>query len=91
MSGKVASIKIHDIEVLEDRKEDDVGLLPQATAMSQTFWNSPALEELAYSQNVRPVSDVQALFGTWLGEIDDGFETAIYELRHPRAEHGIWS
>jgi len=27
--------------------------------------------------------DVRALFGTWPGEVDDGFEEAIDELRHP--------
>ena len=46
-------------------------------------WESPPLDELAESQNVKPMADVQALFGTWPGEEDDGFEEAIDELRHP--------
>ena len=29
-------------------------------------------------------ASVQALFGTWPGEDDDGFEASIHELRHPK-------
>ena len=47
------------------------------------FWDSPTLEELARAQNVQPMTDVQALFGTWPGDEDDGFEETIDELRHP--------
>ncbi len=46
------------------------------------FWESRTLEELARAQNVKPIADVRALFGTWPGEINDGFEAAIEELRH---------
>ena len=87
-SGKIASIRIHDIESLEDRQDDDVDLLPQGTAISQSFWESPTLEQLAHSQNVRPMADVHSLFGTWPDEDDDGFEAAIDELRHSRAGQG---
>ena len=47
------------------------------------FWDSPTLEELAHAQNVQPMTDVQALLGTWPGDEDDGFEAAADELRHP--------
>ena len=47
------------------------------------FWDSPTLEELARAQNVQPMTDVQALFGTWPGHVDDGFEAAVEELRYP--------
>ncbi|OGR08442.1 MAG: hypothetical protein A2511_13150 [Deltaproteobacteria bacterium RIFOXYD12_FULL_50_9] len=50
--------------------------------MSRDFWESPTLAELALSQNVNPMADVRALFGTWPGEVDDGFEAAVDELRH---------
>ena len=53
--------------------------------MIADFWESPALEELAQAQHVRPMLDVRALFGTWPGEDDDGFERTIDELRHPIA------
>ena len=47
------------------------------------FWDSPTLEELARAQNVQAMTDVQALFGTWPGDEDDGFEETMDELRHP--------
>jgi len=31
---------------------------------------------------VGPMMDIRALFGTWPGEMDDGFEEAIDKLRH---------
>ena len=43
-----------------------------------------SLDELAREQGVKPVEDARELFGTWPGEIDDGFEDAIDELRHGR-------
>ena len=46
------------------------------------FWQSWTLEELARAQNVQPIADSRALFGTWPGEKNDGFEAAIEELRH---------
>ena len=51
---------------------------------SSSFWDMRTLEELARSQNVTPVTDVDEIFGTWPGEEDDGFEQAIEELRHPK-------
>ena len=44
------------------------------------FWTSPTLDDLAKAQNVGPL-DADALFGTWPGDDDDGFEEAIDELR----------
>ena len=88
LTGKIASIKIHDIERLEDREGEAADLLPQGTPVSRNFWESPALDELAQVQNVGPMANVRALFGTWPGEIDDGFEKAIDELRHLHAKPG---
>lgn len=82
VSEKITSIKINDIMRLEDREEEAKDLLPQGTPVAQSFWESPSLEELARAQQVKPVADVRALFGTWPGEIDDGLEQAIDELRH---------
>jgi len=57
------------------------------TPFPTDFWQSPTIEELAASQGVNPIADVHALFDTWPGEDDDGFEDSIHELRHkPRAE-----
>ena len=47
---RIASIKIHDIERLEDRQDEAAELLPQGTPILRTFWESPTLEELAYLQ-----------------------------------------
>ena len=85
VSQKITNIKIHDIECLEDRQDDAADLLPQGTPILQAFWESPTLEDLACSQNVQPMADVRALFGTWPGEENDGFEAVIDELRH----HGV--
>lgn len=88
LTGKIASIKIHDIERLEDREGEAADLLPQGTPISRDFWESPTLDELAQAQNVKPMMDVSALFGTWPGEMDDGFEETIDELRHSHMGRG---
>ena len=62
-----------------------VGLLPQGTPIPRSFWESPTLDELAQAQDVRPMTDVRALFGTWPGEIGDGFEREVADLRHSHA------
>ncbi len=55
------------------------------TSRHRSFWESPTLQELANAQSARPVDDLHALFGTWLGEKDDGFEEAVDELRRVRS------
>lgn len=85
LTGRIASIKIHDIERLEDRESEAADLLPQGTPISRSFWESPTLDELAHTQNVKPMTDVRTLFGTWPGEMNDGFEETIDELRHSHA------
>ena len=58
--------------------------LPQGALFLQSFLKSPLLEELAEAQGVKPMKDPSDLFGAWPGEIDDGLEEAIDELRHPK-------
>ena len=82
LTGKIASIKIHDVERLDDRDDEAADLLPLGTPVTRNFWESPSLEELALSQNVHPLKDVRKIFGTWPGEDNDGFENAIDILRH---------
>ena len=91
VTGKITSIKIHDIERLEGREDESADLLPQGTPVSRDFWESPSLDDLAAAQNVEPMADVRALFGTWPGEVDDGFEEAIDELRHSGRTEGVLS
>lgn len=45
------------------------------------FRKSRSIEKLAALQGVKPVDDFRVLTGTWPGEIDDGFEEIIRELR----------
>ena len=48
-----------------------------ANLVSRLGWESHTLEELARLQNVRPMADVFALFGTWSSEENYGFKTAL--------------
>ena len=88
VTGKIASIKIHDIERLEDKENEATELLPQGTPISRSFWESPSLEELAQAQNVMPVTDVASLLGGWPGDADDGFEEEIRRIRHTGVVEG---
>jgi len=88
LTGRISSIKIHDIERLEDREDEAAELLPQGTPITHAFWESPTLEELSQAQNVQPIADARVLFGTWPGDVNDGFEAAIDELRHLRNRVG---
>ena len=76
---------------IEDRQVDTAYLPSRETSKLQSFWESPSLEHLAHSQNVEPVADIRALFGTWPGEEDDGFEAAVDELRHPDSKRDVRS
>ena len=73
------------IALWKDTELEAEDRLPQATSISRTFWESPTLAELARSQNVEPMADVQPMFGTWPGQENDGFEAVIDALRHPGA------
>lgn len=88
VTGKIASIKIRDIERLEDREGEGANLLPVGTPLFGSFWQSPSLNELAQAQHVSPLADASVFFGTWPGEPDDGFEAAIDALRHSPMQQG---
>jgi hypothetical protein len=55
--------------------------LTQITPPPGDFWQALSLDELAESQAAVPLQDVSVLFGTWPGDIDDGFEELISNLR----------
>ncbi len=80
ITGKINSIKIQDIQRLEDRNEGE-DLLPQGTPLPTDFWQSLSLDQLAELQGARPLADIASLFGTWPGDQDDGFEEAVRTLR----------
>jgi hypothetical protein len=81
-TGRITSIRIHDIERLEDRETVDTELLPQGTPISPSFWESPTLDQLAEMQGVGPVTNVESLLGGWPGDADDGFEDEVLRIRH---------
>ena len=72
-------LEIHSIEPLARKIECGSDLSHPITR--KKFGKSTTIEELARQQNVKPIEDITSLFGTWPGEIDDGFEEAIEELR----------
>ncbi len=90
-TGRITSIRIHDIEPLDDKTEEGIELLPKGTAVGPSFWAAPTLDELADLQNVKPLDTAQKLFGTWPGERNDGFEATIIELRNTRTGAGSLS
>lgn len=91
ISGRIASIKIHGIERIEEQGNEPAEPLSQVRLTSRDFGNSPTLDELAAAQNIRPMKDVRALFGTWPGEDDDGFEETIAKFRHQNMMGGAVS
>lgn len=87
VSGKITSIRIKNIEPLEDR-EEGAELLPQGSPIPHDFWESPTIEELAASQGVKEIGNIEALFGTWPGDLDDDFETEVRALRQTSLNGG---
>ena len=59
----------------------DAGVLPKPKVFPQNFRHSYTLDEPAAMQNVEPIKDVKSLLGGWPGDVNDGFEEAIIELR----------
>lgn len=75
-TGKILRFDIESVE----RLDADWGAVAGETD-AQSFWRLRHLEELAEAQSVCPMENVEALYGTWPGTDDDGFEEAVDELR----------
>ncbi len=71
------------VVVLDGPKPQNGTVVEVTPVTAADFWESRTLDELARAQDVRPMPDVRALFGTWPGDANDGFEATIDELRHP--------
>lgn len=54
---------------------------PSDRKKSDTPEGMSTLDELAKSQNVHPVTDVESLLGGWPGDVNDGFEEEILRIR----------
>ena len=64
--------------------KDDGGI-----PMSDSFWTSQELDDLARTQGVVAMEDIRTLFCTWPGEPDDGFEELIDNLRSQGEQHRV--
>ena len=88
--------ELRDKEGIGDRKLADYPMVGKESLhdlsgeknRSHPFWETPTLGELARSQKVQPMTNVETIFGTWPGEENDGFELTIEELRHPMRKNG---
>lgn len=73
--------------ILNCRTQGESSIPPRpevGVRVAHGFWETPSIGELTRYQKVLPITNVEALFGTWPGEENDGFEDAIDKLRHPR-------
>ncbi len=66
-----------------ETKEGRVEIRPTGATLSGNFWRAMSFEELAAAQGVGPLIDIDALIGTWPGDVNDGFEEAVRRLRRP--------
>ena len=65
-SGEIHSVHAESVERVSDELEEST---------------SAILERLIREQNISPATDLSRYEGTWPGELDDGFEELIDELR----------
>lgn len=80
-TGKIRRFVIESVESIGEHGEELVG-----APVAQSFWDTASLEELALSQSVGPMRNVESLFHTWPGEDDDRFEELVVELRRTGTE-----
>ena len=80
-TGKIRRFVIESVEPIGEHGEEFAG-----APAAQSFWDTASLEELAVSQGVRPMRNVESLFHTWPGEDHDRFEDLVDELRRPGTE-----
>ena len=81
ISKKIVSIQISDIERIESKEDQVTEVLPSGAPLPGDFWQAMSFDELAAAQGVGPITNIDALVGTWPGEVNDGFEESIHKLR----------
>ena len=69
-------------------KEGLVEIQPTGAALSGNFWRAMSFEELAAAHGVGPLTNIDALVGTWPGDVDDGFEESVHRLRQANVRAG---
>jgi hypothetical protein len=80
-TNRIVSITISDIERIETREDEATEILPSGAPLPGDFWQTMSFDDLAMAQGVRPLSDIDALVGTWPGDVNDGFEESVQRLR----------
>lgn len=65
-TGKTSYVRVHTIEPLSRTRE---------------FWQFRTLDELAMLQGITSKTDLETLYNTWPGEVDDKFEEFVNSLR----------
>ena len=55
--------------------------MPSGAPLPSDFWQAMSFEELAAAQGVAPLTDIDALIGTWPGDVNDRFEKSVRKLR----------
>jgi len=65
-TGKMSYVRVHTIEPL---------------SRTQEFWQFRTLDELAMLQGITSKTNLETLYNTWPGEVDDKFEEFINSLR----------
>jgi hypothetical protein len=79
--NKIVSITISDIERIEAKEDQAIDILPSGAPLLGDFWQAMSFDELAAAQGVRPLTHIDALVGSWPGEVNDGFEESVHNLR----------
>jgi len=79
--NKIVSITISDIERIEAKEDQAMEILPSGAPLPGDFWQAMSFDELAAAQGVRPMTNIDAIVGTWPGDVDDGFEESVHKLR----------
>ena len=81
ISNKIVSIAISDIERVESKEDQAIEILPSGAPLPGDFWHAMSFDDLAAAQGVRPLTDIDALVGSWPGDVNDGFEESVHKLR----------
>lgn len=80
-SNRIVSITISDIERIEAKEDQATEILPSGAPLPGDFWQAMNFDELAAAQGVGPLTNIDALIGTWPGDVNDGFEESVHKLR----------
>ncbi len=81
IGSKTSQQRISDFERIESKKDQATEVLASNASLPDDFWQAMSFDELAAAQGVGPITNIDALVGTWPGEVNDGFEELIHRLR----------